>query len=89
MAQRAQLDDTYHPLHEAYVCLLANCLDGAGEIRGHADESQDEECDEPREQRPGRVGYFHIATTDSLSGRLNAGWQYSKGLRRAGRQWMR
>ena len=31
MAQRTQLDDCSHPLHEAYACLLANGLDGAGE----------------------------------------------------------
>lgn len=31
MAQRTQLDDCNHPLHEAYACLLANGLDGAGE----------------------------------------------------------
>ena len=31
MTQRAQLDDTASPLHEAYACLLANGLDGAGE----------------------------------------------------------
>jgi hypothetical protein len=35
MAQRTQLDDSSHPLHEAYACLpaclLANGLDGAGE----------------------------------------------------------
>ena len=31
MAQRNQLDDSSHPLHEAYACLLANGLDGAGE----------------------------------------------------------
>ncbi|MHB1250400.1 MAG: hypothetical protein ACYCZL_13545, partial [Polaromonas sp.] len=31
MAQRTQLDDASHPLHEAYACLLANGLDGAGE----------------------------------------------------------
>ncbi|WP_372827807.1 hypothetical protein, partial [Polaromonas sp.] len=29
MAQRTQLDDSGHPLHEAYACLLANGLDGA------------------------------------------------------------
>jgi hypothetical protein len=31
MAQRTQPDDSSHPLHEAYACLLANGLDGAGE----------------------------------------------------------
>ncbi|WP_394757749.1 IS256 family transposase [Rhodoferax sp.] len=31
MAQRAQLDDSSNPLHDAYACLLANGLDGAGE----------------------------------------------------------
>jgi transposase-like protein len=31
MAQRTQLDDTNNLLHEAYACLLANGLDGAGE----------------------------------------------------------
>ena len=31
MAQRTQLDDCNPPLHEAYACLLANGLDGAGE----------------------------------------------------------
>ena len=31
MAQRTQLDDSNHPLHEAYACLIANGLDGAGE----------------------------------------------------------
>ena len=31
MAQRTQLDDANNPLHEAYACLLANGLDGAGE----------------------------------------------------------
>ncbi|WP_396433349.1 IS256 family transposase [Limnohabitans sp.] len=31
MAQRTQLDDTNNPLHEAYACLLANGLDGAGQ----------------------------------------------------------
>ena len=31
MAQRTQLDDASNPLHEAYACLLANGLDGAGE----------------------------------------------------------
>ena len=31
MAQRTRLDDSSHPLHEAYACLLANGLDGAGE----------------------------------------------------------
>ena len=31
MAQRTPLDDTGHPLQEAYACLLANGLDGAGE----------------------------------------------------------
>ncbi len=31
MAQRTQLDDSNHPLHEAYACLLTNGLDGAGE----------------------------------------------------------
>jgi len=30
MAQRTQLDDSSYPLHEAYACLLANGLDGAG-----------------------------------------------------------
>ena len=27
MAQRTQLDDSSHPLHEAYACLLANGLE--------------------------------------------------------------
>lgn len=31
MAQCPQLDDASSPLHEAYACLLANGLDGAGE----------------------------------------------------------
>ena len=31
MAQRAQLEDSSNPLHDAYACLLANGLDGAGE----------------------------------------------------------
>ena len=31
MAQRTQLDDSSHPLHEAFACLLANGLDGASE----------------------------------------------------------
>ena len=31
MAQRAHIDEVSQPLHEAYVCLLANGLDGAGE----------------------------------------------------------
>lgn len=31
MAQRAHLEEVYHPLHEAYACLLSNGLDGAGE----------------------------------------------------------
>ena len=31
MAQRAQLEDSPNPLHDAYACLLANGLDGAGE----------------------------------------------------------
>jgi hypothetical protein len=31
MAQRTQLDDSSRPLHEAFACLLANGLDGAGE----------------------------------------------------------
>jgi putative transposase len=31
MAQRAQLEDSANPLHDAYACLLANGLDGAGE----------------------------------------------------------
>ena len=31
MAQRAHLDEVSQPLHEAYACLLANGLDGAGE----------------------------------------------------------
>ena len=31
MTQRTQLDDVNNPLHEAYACLLANGLDGAGE----------------------------------------------------------
>jgi len=31
MAQRTQLDDANNPLHEAYACLIANGLDGAGE----------------------------------------------------------
>ena len=31
MAQRTQLDNCNHPLHDAYACLLANGLDGAGE----------------------------------------------------------
>ena len=29
--QRAELDDPANPMHEAYACLLANGLDGAGE----------------------------------------------------------
>ena len=31
MAQRVNSDEACHPLHEAYACLLANGLDGAGE----------------------------------------------------------
>jgi transposase-like protein len=31
MAQRVNSDEVCHPLHEAYACLLANGLDGAGE----------------------------------------------------------
>ena len=31
MAQRANLEENSHPLHEAYACLLSNGLDGAGE----------------------------------------------------------
>jgi putative transposase len=31
MAQRTQLDDSTQPLHEAFACLLANGLGGAGE----------------------------------------------------------
>lgn len=31
MAQRANLDDVSQPLHDAYACLLAHGLDGAGE----------------------------------------------------------
>lgn len=31
MAQRVNSDQACHPLHEAYACLLANGLDGAGE----------------------------------------------------------
>jgi transposase-like protein len=31
MAQRADLEEVSHPLHEAYACLLSNGLDGAGE----------------------------------------------------------
>ena len=31
MAQRSQFDDSNHPRHEAYACLLANSLNGAGE----------------------------------------------------------
>ena len=31
MAQRTQLEDCTNPLHDAYACLLANGLDGAGE----------------------------------------------------------
>ena len=31
MAQRIQLDDANNTLHEAYACLPANDLDGAGE----------------------------------------------------------
>ena len=31
MAQRAHIDEVSQPLHEAYACLLANGLDGAGE----------------------------------------------------------
>jgi transposase-like protein len=31
MDRRTQLDDSSHPLHEAFTCLLANGLDGAGE----------------------------------------------------------
>jgi hypothetical protein len=30
-AQRTQLDNSSHPLHETGTCLLANGLDGAGE----------------------------------------------------------
>jgi hypothetical protein len=40
MAQRTQLDDGNHPLHEAYACLLANGLDGANEA-----------CASPRQRR--------------------------------------
>ena len=29
--QRPELDDANNPMHEAYACLLANGLDGAGE----------------------------------------------------------
>jgi hypothetical protein len=31
MAQRTELDDVNNPLHEAYACLIASGLDGAGE----------------------------------------------------------
>ena len=31
MAQRTNLEEVSHPLHEAYACLLSNGLDGAGE----------------------------------------------------------
>lgn len=31
MAQRANLEEVPHPLHEEYACLLSNGLDGAGE----------------------------------------------------------
>lgn len=31
MAQRVDLEEASHPLHEAYACLLSNGLDGAGE----------------------------------------------------------
>ena len=31
MAQRADLEEVSQPLHDAYACLLANGLDGAGE----------------------------------------------------------
>ena len=31
MAQQAHIDEVSQPLHEAYACLLANGLDGAGE----------------------------------------------------------
>ena len=31
MAQRAHIDEDSQLLHEAYACLLANGLDGAGE----------------------------------------------------------
>ena len=31
MAQRSNLEEVSHPLHEAYACLLSNGLDGAGE----------------------------------------------------------
>jgi transposase-like protein len=31
MAQRSNSEETPHPLHEAYACLLSNGLDGAGE----------------------------------------------------------
>ena len=31
MAQRAQLDEVSQPLHDAYACLLAKGLDGAGQ----------------------------------------------------------
>ena len=31
MAQRANLEEVSQPLHDAYACLLANGLDGAGE----------------------------------------------------------
>ena len=32
MAQRANLEEISHPLHEAYSCLLDNGLNGAGEV---------------------------------------------------------
>ena len=32
MAQRANLEEISHPLHDAYSCLLANGLNGAGEV---------------------------------------------------------
>ena len=31
MAQQAHIDEVSQPLHEAYACLLANGLDGAGD----------------------------------------------------------
>lgn len=31
MAQGANLEEVFQPLHDAYVCLLADGLDGAGE----------------------------------------------------------
>ena len=33
MAQRTNLEEVSHPLHEAYACVLSNGLDGAGEAQ--------------------------------------------------------